>query len=54
MSVDPLEGIDADGYITTGADPARIPAGYEDVLAETRTVGLSEQIAELLRGAQRP
>ncbi len=40
MTLDPLEGIDADGFITTGADARRIPTGYRDVIADcARTAG---------------
>jgi hypothetical protein len=31
---DPAEGVDADGYLVTGASLANIPAGYEPVLAD--------------------
>jgi predicted nucleotidyltransferase len=31
---DPAEGVDADGYLVTGASRANVPAGYEPVLAD--------------------
>ncbi|HST65667.1 MAG TPA: nucleotidyltransferase domain-containing protein, partial [Mycobacteriales bacterium] len=34
MTRDPAEGVDADGYLVTGAASSRIPAAYEPVLAD--------------------
>lgn len=34
MTLDPLEGVDADGFITTGADASRIPISYRAVIAD--------------------
>ncbi|MET9022653.1 hypothetical protein ABZV93_21995 [Actinopolymorpha sp. NPDC004070] len=37
MAADPAEGLDADGFITTGADLANVRAPYDAVLADVRT-----------------
>ncbi len=36
MTADPHEGLDADGFIVTGADPANIGPPYDAVVATVR------------------
>ncbi|HEY6748276.1 MAG TPA: nucleotidyltransferase domain-containing protein [Mycobacteriales bacterium] len=47
MTRDPAEGVDADGYLVTGADVARIPAVYRPVLddcAATVTAAFGDRL----------
>lgn len=45
MARDPLEGIAADGFITTGADPANIKAPY-DTIIDDATITVRDELGE--------